>query len=392
MDIALNNSALKGKTVLLTGGGGGIGFEAAKAFAQMGAKVLVAEINSKNGLYTAEYINSQSAGSAEFFYIDLSNQAEVQMLCKNISEKYGCPDIIFNNATIVVTGRIGEVSVAEWEQSFAVNLKAPVMLTSLFLDEMKKRGSGCIVFVSSSGAAPYLSAYETFKTAQAEFSSALSMELENTGVYTYTIGPGLVKTATAEQSIKAVAAEMGMTTKEFYSINESHILSAAEAGAGFAVSVLKAEEYHGQEISSIQALNDYTAGGEKGLSAPQNCGALLQHAELLNKIADTYNAQYEGWQSRNVFERRWVLRDFKKTVGMPADGVQNEFKKLKQQLSNGEQPSVSKALLEKLVAYWQHQYKLLQGFEKDKQKLKEYSETILDWISDIQAVLDILED
>ena len=111
----------------------------------------------------------------------------------------------------VFTGKIGEVSIEDWDLCYAVNLKAPVMLTSFFLGMMRERDSGCIVFVSSSGAAPYLAAYETFKTAQTEFSSALSMELEGTHVYTYTIAPGLVKTENAAKSIEAVAKAKTLT-------------------------------------------------------------------------------------------------------------------------------------------------------------------------------------
>ena len=78
-------------------------------------------------------------------------------MCGDILARFGCPDIIFNNAAAVITGKIGEVSIEDWDLRYAVNLKAP-----------------------------YLAAYETFKTAQTEFSSALSMELEGTHVYTYT--------------------------------------------------------------------------------------------------------------------------------------------------------------------------------------------------------------
>lgn len=388
MNITFSKDALKGKNILLTGAGGGIGFETAKAFAQMGARVLIAEINREKGENAAQYINARHSGAAEFLHTDLSVEAEVKQLHEKIMSDYGCPDIIFNNATTVVTGRIGEVSIADWDKSYAVNLKAPVMLTTLFVGEMIKRGSGCIVFVSSSGAAPYLSTYETFKTAQAEFSDALSMELENTGVYAYTIAPGLVKTETAEKSIEAVAASMGMSTEDFYRLNEKQILSAADAGAGFAVSVLRAHEYNGRETFSVQALSDYLDNKEKLSADSKKSTSFLHHAELLNKIADAYITQYDGWQKRNVFERQWVLRDFKKYTGMPAEAVEHEFKTLREELACGKGPtSLSKTLFEKLIAYWEHQYQLLQGFEKDKEKREEYSNTIFGWIDDIKSAL-----
>ena len=103
---------------------------------------------------------------------------------------------------------------------------------------MKTKNSGTIVFVSSSGAAPFMGAYEVFKTAQVELCNTLYGELENTNINVYSIGPGLVKTETAMREIEVVSSHLGMTTEEFYEMNERHILGVEEAGTGFALSVL----------------------------------------------------------------------------------------------------------------------------------------------------------
>ncbi len=60
-----------------------------------------------------------------------------------------------------------------------------------------------------------MGAYEIFKTAQAELSNTLSMELENTNIYSYTISPGLVKTETAVKSIEIVSNSMNISMDEF---------------------------------------------------------------------------------------------------------------------------------------------------------------------------------
>ncbi len=391
MNIKLNNSILAGKIILLTGAGGGIGFEAAKAFVEMGAKVLIAEVNQEKMEKVTAYFNQLYPNAVDYFPVDLSNEEKVLQLYENIYDKYGCPDFIFNNAAIVITGKIGEIKIKDWEMSYAVNLKAPILLTTLFLEEMKKRNSGCIVFVSSSGVAPYLSAYEIYKTAQGEFSNVLSMELEGTQVYTYTIAPGLVKTETAEKSIEIVAASMGISTKEFYCENETHILDVHAAGLGFAVSVLKSREYNGQEISSIQALNDFR-GNISEYHNVENRVMYSPHIQLLNKIATTFIQQYSGWQNRNIFERQWVLRDFKKYVGISAEAFKKELEKNIAQSSNGEiLAPTSIKLFKKLLCYWEHQLKLLQGFEKNQKTLIEHSQAISEWISDIKMLLAIME-
>ena len=390
--IVLNHNMLDGKIVLLTGAGGGIGFEAAKAFVEMGAKVLIAEVDQEKGEKATTYINRQYHNAADFFHIDLANEIATKQLCEDILSKYGCPDIIFNNAAVVITGEIGEVNLEEWDLSYSVNLKAPIILTTLFLKKMRKRNSGCIVFVSSSGAAPYLGAYEIYKTAQVEFCNALSMELEGTQVYTYTIAPGLVKTETAARSIETVAKAMGITTNDFYHQNEDHIIDVQDAGIGFAISVLKASEYHGQEISSIQALNEFHSSPALISSSCDKEDNELPSVELLEKIINTFVIQYNGWQSRNIFERQWVLRDFKKYMGVPAETVKKEFDRIHKEIESGiGLRNISQKLFEKLLYYWKHQLKLLRGFEKDERKFIEYSQAISEWISDIQMLLEKME-
>lgn len=390
--IVLNHNMLDGKIVLLTGAGGGIGFEAAKAFVEMGAKVLIAEVDQEKGEKATTYINRQYHNAADFFHIDLANEIATKQLCEDILSKYGCPDIIFNNAAVVITGEIGEVNLEEWDLSYSVNLKAPIILTTLFLKKMRKRNSGCIVFVSSSGAAPYLGAYEIYKTAQVEFCNALSMELEGTQVYTYTIAPGLVKTETAARSIETVAKAMGITTNDFYHQNEDHIIDVQDAGIGFAISVLKASEYHGQEISSIQALNEFHSSPALISSYCDKEDNELPSVELLEKIINTFIIQYNGWQSRNIFERQWVLRDFKKYMGVPAETVKKEFDRIHKEIESGiGLRNISQKLFEKLLYYWKHQLKLLRGFEKDERKFIEYSQAISEWISDIQMLLEKME-
>ena len=114
MNIKLNNSILAGKIILLTGAGGGIGFEAAKAFVEMGAKVLIAEVNQEKMEKVTAYFNQLYPNAVDYFPVDLSNEEKVLQLYENIYDKYGCPDFIFNNAAIVITGKIGEIKIKDW--------------------------------------------------------------------------------------------------------------------------------------------------------------------------------------------------------------------------------------------------------------------------------------
>lgn len=389
MDRTFDKTALTGNTVLLTGAGGGIGRETALAFAALGAFVLLTDIDRARGEQATAAVNLRFPQAAHFLHADLSDKEAVAALCEKVLAQYGCPDILFHNAAVVVTGQVGAVPFQAWEHSYAVNLRAPILLTSSFLPHMRKRDRGCVVFVSSSGAAPYLNAYEVFKTAQGEFSSGLAAELEGTHIYTYTIAPGLVRTQTAEDSIQAVAAHMGLSPEAFYREQAAHTLSPQEAGQGFALSTLRASTYRGQEISSLQALHECLELGRDRTTPPETETPALPPA-LLMRIFDTFQAQYHGWLQRNLFERQWVLRDFKKRVGLPAEAVDNTLQTARNTLERGESPTLSPALFAKLQAYWQHQYTLLQSFEKDPDQREAYGRQIQAWIADLQQLRDLL--
>lgn len=278
---------------------------------------------------------------------------------------------------------------SSWDASFLVHLRGPIELTQKFLPTMKKRNSGTIVFTPSSGAVPYMGAYEVFKTAQVELANTLAGELENTEIKVFCIGPGLVKTNTAMTAIEKIAPLMGIGVDEFYTMNAENTLSAEEAGTGFAVSLLFADKYNGTEIGAIQALID--AGIIDSSIASEQCDQSYSphNEQLLIQIGKTFNEQYDGWKKRNIFERQWMLRDFKKQVGHSADEVYNlltvyisGFKNKK----NDDMQRINK-LLAALRVYYVHQLELMQGFIKDQKKKDEYGISIKGWIADIDGVL-----
>lgn len=384
--------ALTGKTVLLTGAGGGIGFEAASALVFMGANVILAEIDAINGKKAEEEINRRfQTDRAQFYQIDLSDAAQIHTLYAFTKQRYGFVDVVFHNATVTPMGAVDAVDIHDWDKSYSVNLRAPILLTQAYLPDMKARKEGIIAFVPSSGAAPYMGAYEVFKTAQVELCNTLFGELEDTGVLVYSIGPGLVKTETAERAITQVAALMGVSIPEFYEMNQKHILDAESAGVGFALSIANAQKYNGQEISSIQALIDAGLMQEAQESQPQteamDFEALIP---LVARVVTVYEEQYSGWLSRNIFERQWVLRDFKKEVGLSAEQALYELGECKRLAAqeNAEAVRAKKGVLLRLQGYYRHQHKLMLGYEKNAAKREEHAHIILGWAAQVQAVLD----
>ena len=382
----IEQDVLQGANILLTGGAGGIGFETARALSFLGANVIIADIDKKKGRYAEKIINQETNSKRVlFYYIDITNQTEINRLYKFVEKRYSFLDIIINNATITPVGAVEKTVIADWDKSYSVNLKAPVMLIQKFLPQMKAKNRGTIVFVSSSGASPYLGAYEVLKTAQVELCNTLTYELENSAINTFTISPGLVQTETAQKAIEIVSKNMNVSINDFYAMNKNFILDCESAGVGFALSVLKATDYNGQEIGAIQVLTEF------GLVKPQIktelSAGITEKKQYLRNIIQTFEEQYSGWQSMNVFQKQWVLRDFKKTTGLSADQTLDKLKVIEKNIESLQDITEELPFFGKLKEYWHRQLKLLQGFEKDKEKLKRNTQIILSWINDIENFL-----
>ncbi len=315
----LKKNQLNGKVAIISGAGRGIGYETARSLVWLGVKVIIAEINKKSGKEAEIRLNNEfGPEKALFIHTDVSKEKSIKNLKAEADKSFGKMDIIINNAINIFVGEVHKVGIKEWDSSYQTNLRGPIMLTSYFLPDMLKRNKGIIVFVSSSGAAPYIGAYEVFKTAQVELSNTLAAELEDTGVITFTIGPGIVKTEGLMENISKIADLYGKTVEEFLKMSESAAISVDAAGAGYAAAVAMADKYRGLEISSFQALADIgieikaEVKTVHPLSKERKDKAFL----LVNDIQKTLLKQYGGWQKRSIFERQWVLRDFKKNTGV----------------------------------------------------------------------------
>ncbi len=394
----LNPDSLKGEIALVTGAGRGIGYEAAKTLAWLGAKVVIAEINEQNGKTAEESINKEfGAGEAFFVKTDVGNEKDLDKLAEAALKKFGKVDIVLNNATVFPIGAVKDTPIDSWDFSYRVNLRGPVLLARKFLPAMTERKHGVFVCVSSSGAAPFIGAYEVFKTAQVELANTISAEVEGTGVYAFTIGPGISRTPGFTEGGGKVASLMGMSLDELFEMNKNAQISPEAAGTGFAIAIALAKRYHGQETSSIQVLRE--AGieltdekqkaqeQEKLVTKPIDIQNTIELYELVQK---TYLEQSEGWKKRNLFERQWISRDFKKNTGMSIDEMQTTVKALGNSLKTQASTAEFVEPLNRLAAYYVHQQEQLKGFEKDPKKLEENLKIIDGWIIDVKQLVQVL--
>jgi NAD(P)-dependent dehydrogenase (short-subunit alcohol dehydrogenase family) len=396
----LKHDTLKGETMIVTGAGRGIGYETARSLVWLGANVVIAEIDEKNGKAAEESINKEFGPEKAFFVkTDIGSEKDIDQLAEEAQKRFGKVDVVLNNATVFPMGAIKDASVDAWDFSYRVNLRGPVLLAKKFLLAMLERKHGVFVCVSSSGAAPYMGPYEVFKTAQVEFANTLAAEVEGTGVYAFTIGPGISRTPGFSEGGAKVASLMGMSLDELFELNKNAQISPEAAGAGFALAIVQAKKYHGQETSSIQVLREANIPftDQKGVPTQPHTPSQqqLQEAkpkenrttqELYDAVLKTYMEQSEGWKKRNLFERQWVSRDFKKNTGLSIDEMQATLKALGENLKRGVSTVEFAEPVNKVMAYYVHQQEQLRGFEKNPQKLTENLKIIDGWIIDAKTL------
>ncbi len=122
---SLRKGQLNGEVCVVTGAGRGIGLEAARSLAWLGAKVIIAEIDEQNGRAVAESVNADfGKGSAIFVRTDVADPDSVRGLSALANEVYGHVDAVINNATAFRMGPVIEVGIDSWDLAYRVNVGA----------------------------------------------------------------------------------------------------------------------------------------------------------------------------------------------------------------------------------------------------------------------------
>jgi NAD(P)-dependent dehydrogenase (short-subunit alcohol dehydrogenase family) len=392
----LTRDSLAGQVAIVTGAGHGIGIEAARALAWLGAKVVIAEIDKTAGKDAAQKINEEmGSGNALFMHADVGDEGSIEHLKREALHQYGKVDIVLNNATIAVLGAVKDRPIEEWDRSYSVNLRGPVMLARAFLPDMLKRNYGVLVFVSSFGGA-YMAAYETFKRAQVTLADTLADELEETGVIAFTIGPGQVLTQTLEDAAKKLAPMYGKTPEEFINMNQGAIIPVEAAGAGFAAAIALAPQFKGLETTSLQALIaaeikiPEETGKESQIALSEE--QMNQALQLCRAVRRTLAEQSEGWKKRNLFERKWVINDFNRNTGLPIDKWLDALSSLEQSLEAHDLTALKAPNIQlgKIANYWKHQTDLAKGYTKNPEQLQEQLKILGQWWETTEKLANLL--
>jgi len=261
-----------GEIAVITGGASGIGRGTALALARAGADVVLADVNDER-LAIVEREIAALGRRVLSVHCDVSRDADVQRLADEAETRMGPVGLLMNNAGVVLRGVLEEVSLADWQWCFGINVFGPIRGIHAFLPRMIQRRHGYIVNTGSMAGlaaltgegAPYIAS----KFAVVGLSEALALYARPFGIGVSLLCPGGVRTNLAE-----TGRSIGMTPERE------------------AVETLMAQAVQGGPEQDPEEIGEMVV---RGVAADQFLILTDQvHSGLIRRRADDMNAYMES--------------------------------------------------------------------------------------------------
>ena len=199
---------LSGRIALVTGGGRGIGREAALALASAGADVAVAA-RSADELADAVTAIRAAGRRGEAIVCDVTERAQVEAMVAQVKTTLGEPSILVNNAGIAGSAKLTDTTDEMWDRMLRVNATGAFYCTRAVLPMMLQAKWGRVVNVASIAAksgAPYIAAYAASKHALLGLTRAVAAEVATRGITVNAVCPGYVDTGMTDASAANISA------------------------------------------------------------------------------------------------------------------------------------------------------------------------------------------
>jgi NAD(P)-dependent dehydrogenase (short-subunit alcohol dehydrogenase family) len=191
-----------GKSVLITGAGGGIGRATALAFAEAGARLTLTDVDVAAGEETAALVRARR-GEAIFLKVDVTRETEVAAMVAATVAAYGRLDCAFNNAGIEIEdSRITECDESVFDRIMGVNVKGMWLCLKHELKQMEAQGGGAIVNTASVAGlkgAPRLATYAGSKHAVVGLTRSTAAEFAKQDIRVNAVCPGVIRTPMSER-------------------------------------------------------------------------------------------------------------------------------------------------------------------------------------------------
>lgn len=189
----------RGKVVLVTGGGSGMGRLAAQRHADAGAEVVAVDVNEAGLAETAA-----GRGKIHVFKVDVTDGAAVEAMIREVEGRWGAVDRVYNAAAIMPTAFLVDQTAAQIARVMDVNYKGLVNVTMAVLPSMLRRATGDLVnFASIAGwvPSPHFGAYDASKFAVVAFTEVLAHENHGKGIRFLCVCPPPVRTPLLDQAV-----------------------------------------------------------------------------------------------------------------------------------------------------------------------------------------------
>lgn len=209
----------KGKTCVVTGAAGGIGYAVCEAYASNGANVAMIDINQEALDTKAAKLKEDYGTETLTLVVDLASVAEIRDAAAKIEEKFGAIQALANCAGVSIYGDPLTYTEEDWDKSLDTNLKGTFFLTQAVANNMvKNKVKGKIVSIASQAGVigePNGHAYGASKTGVCMITQTLAIDLAQYGICVSAIAPGITKTGMIEKYLEEEAPRQGMTKEEF---------------------------------------------------------------------------------------------------------------------------------------------------------------------------------
>ncbi|MFC5723237.1 SDR family NAD(P)-dependent oxidoreductase [Streptomyces gamaensis] len=203
-------TGLVGRTVLITGSAQGLGAALVRAFHAEGARVVALDVDDARNRALAEELRGAGGESVLPLHIDLRDLEAVADACRAAAAR-GPVDVLVNNAARPSAGPLWEITPEEWDEVFAVNLRAAFFLTRHIAAGMRERGYGRIVNIASIAGQtprPTGAAYGSAKAGLIALTRVFAAELAASGVTVNAVAPAMIDTPMVRSVDPGTLAEL----------------------------------------------------------------------------------------------------------------------------------------------------------------------------------------
>ncbi|MDG5761954.1 glucose 1-dehydrogenase [Natronococcus sp. A-GB1] len=197
--------SLEGETAIVTGAAQGLGKQMASGLAEMGADVVIADINYANAETTATELDGET--DVVPFEVDVTDESSVEGMVEEVTDQLGPIDVLVNNAGIVEQSPAEETELDSWKRVLEVNLDGVFLCAKHVGIQMLERGEGKIVNIASMSGfdvnVPQKQAsYNASKAGVSMLTKSLAVEWADHGVRVNAIAPGYMRTDLVDEVLE----------------------------------------------------------------------------------------------------------------------------------------------------------------------------------------------